>query len=130
MKNYFWNLITNIKNGQLAKRNFTFQKKTKLSESILRILWDQGYIIGYKTTQERKEKTLKIFLKYLKNGEPSISNIKFISKPGRRVYYSIKQIWKIDSSKVLIIFSTNKGLKTIIDCKKQKIGGEPLLIIN
>ena len=130
MKNYFWNTITSIKNGQLAKRNCTFQRKTKLNESMLKILWDQGYIIGYKTTQEKKKSILKIFLKYLKNGEPSINNIKFISKPGRRVYYSIKQIWKIDSSKVLIIFSTNKGLKTILECKKQKIGGEPLFIIN
>ena len=122
-------MITNIKNGQLAKRNCTYQKKTKLCESMLKILWDQGYIIGYKTARKKKDST-KIFLKYLKNGEPSINSIKFISKPGRRVYYSIKQIWKIDSSKVLIIFSTNKGLKTIIECKKQKIGGEPLIIIN
>jgi len=129
MKNYFWNMIISIKNGQLAKRNCAYQKKKKLCESMLKILWDQGYIIGYKTTQKKKD-TLKIFLKYLKNGEPAINSIKFISKPGRRTYYSIKQIWKIDSSKVLIIFSTNKGLKTIIECKKQKIGGEPLLMIN
>lgn len=129
MKNYFWNMITNIKNGQLAKKNCTFQKKTKFCESILKILWDQGYIIGYKTTQKKTD-TIKIFLKYLKNGEPSINNIKYISKPGRRVSYSIKQIWKIDSNKVFIIFSTNKGLQTILECKKQKIGGEPLIIIN
>ena len=86
--------------------------------------------MGTKQRKKKKKNTLKIFLKYLKNGEPSINNIKFISKPGRKVYYSIKQVWKIDSSKVLIIFSTNKGLKTILECKKQKIGGEPLLIIN
>ena len=129
MKNYFWNTLTNIKNGQLAKRHCTYQKKTKLNESMLKILWDQGYIVGYKDAEKKKD-TIKIFLKYLKNGEPSINSIKFISKPGRRVYYSIKQIWKIDSSKVLIIFSTNQGLRTILECKKQKIGGEPILIIN
>ena len=121
-------MITNIKNGQLAKRNYLYQKKTKLCESMLKILWDQGYILGYKTSKNKRN--LKIFLKYLINGEPSINNLKFISKPGRRIHYSIKQIWKINSAKTFIVFSTNKGLKTILDCKKQKTGGEPILVIN
>ena len=129
MKNYFWNMVTNIKNGQLAKRNCTYQKKTKLCESFLRTLWDEGFILGYKTSRSNKT-NFKIFLKYLRNGEPSISSIKFVSKPGRRVYFSVTQIWKIDSTKTFMIFSTSKGLKTIADCKKQKIGGEPLVIIN
>tara|TARA_B110000238_G_scaffold189517_1_gene221693 strand:- start:1202 stop:1342 length:141 start_codon:yes stop_codon:yes gene_type:complete len=46
------------------------------------------------------------------------------------MYYSVKQIWKIDSSKTFLIISTNKGLKTLVECKKLKIGGEPFLIIN
>ena len=46
------------------------------------------------------------------------------------VYYSAKQIWKLDSCKTFIVFSTNKGLKSISECKKGKIGGEPLIIIN
>ena len=60
----------------------------------------------------------------------AINNIKLITKPGRRVSYSIKQIWKIDSNKNFLIFSTNKGLQTIEGCKKLKIGGEPFIIIN
>ena len=122
-------MIANIKNGQLAKRTCSYQKKTKLCEKTLQILWDEGYILGYKISNKHKD-NLKIFLKYLKNGEPAINNIKFISKPGRRIYYSVKQIWKINSNKTFIIFSTNKGLKTLTDCKKQNLGGEPLLAIN
>ena len=68
-------------------------------------------------------------LKY-KNNRPVINSIKLISKPGRRIYYSINQIWKINSNKSFIIFSTNQGLKSIIDCKKYKIGGEPFIVIN
>ena len=128
MKNYLWNMFANIKNGQLAKRNFIFQPRKKICESFLQILWDEGFILGYKIDDKNFNK-LKIFLKY-KNGKPVINSIKLISKPSRRIYYSIDQIWKIDSSKSFIILSTNKGLKSIIECKKLKIGGEPYLIIN
>jgi small subunit ribosomal protein S8 len=128
MKNYLYNMIANLKKGQLAKRNFIFNNRKKICESFLQILWNEGFILGYKIDSENFNK-IKIFLKY-KDGKPVINSIKFISKPSRRVYYSIKQIWKIDSSKSFIIFSTNKGLKSITECKKLKIGGEPCIIIN
>lgn len=121
-------MFSNIKNGQLAKKSFIYQKRKKICEEFLKILWDEGFILGYKIDNINNNK-LKIFLKY-NNEEPVINSIKLITKPGRRVYYSIKQIWKLDSTKNFIIFSTSKGLKTILDCKKLKIGGEPFLIIN
>ena len=121
-------MFSNIKNGQLAKKPFIYQKRKKICEEFLKILWDEGFILGYKIDNKNSNQ-IKIFLKY-NNEEPTINSIKLITKPGRRVYYSIKQIWKLDSTKNFIIFSTNKGLKTIIDCKKLKIGGEPFLIIN
>jgi len=121
-------MFSNIKNGQLSKKAFIYQKKKKFSQNFLKILWDEGFILGYKTDKKDTSK-LKIFLKY-KNEEPIISSIKLITKPGKRIYYSIKQIWKLNSNKTFIIFSTNKGLKTIQDCKKLKIGGEPFIIIN
>ena len=128
MKNYLWNMFANLKNGQLAKRNYIYQTRKNICEAFLKLLWDEGFILGYKVDPNDFNK-LKIFLKY-KNGKPVINSIKLLSKPSKRIYWSIDQIWKIDSSKTFIIFSTNKGLKTIIDCKKLKIGGEPYIIIN
>jgi small subunit ribosomal protein S8 len=128
MKNYLYNMLANIKNGQLAKQNFVYQTRKKICESFLKILWNEGFIIGY-TVDSNDSNKLKIFLKY-KNNRPAINSIKFISKPSRQIYYSINQIWKIDSSKSFIIFSTNKGLKSIVDCKRLKIGGEPVIVIN
>ena len=122
-------MFANIKNGQLAKRSYIHQKRKKLCELFLNILWNEGFIIGYKIEGKNKD-NLKIFLKYIENGKPSINNIKVISKPGRRITYSLKQIWKIDSSKTLIIFSTNQGLKTLVECKKLQLGGEPIITIN
>lgn len=121
-------MFANIKNGQLAKRSFIFHTRKKICESFLKILWQEGFILGYKIDPNDNNR-LKIFLKY-KNGKPVINSLGLISKPSRRIYYSIKQIWKINSSKSFIIFSTNKGLKSILECKKLKIGGEPFIIIN
>ena len=128
MKNYLYNVIANIKKGQLNRRAFIFNRKKKICEAFLNILRDEGFIIGYKI-ELNNSKSIKIFLKY-KNGKPTINSIKFLSIPSRRIYYSVKQIWKIDSSKSFIIFSTTKGLKSIIECKKLKIGGEPFIIVN
>lgn len=128
MKHYLYNMIANIKNGQMAKRRFVFQTREKKCEALLKVLWNEGFIIGYKIDPTQKNK-LKIYLKYSKN-KPVISNIKCISKPGRRIYYSIEKIWKLTSIRSFIIFSTNKGLKSTFDCKKSRIGGEPLILIN
>lgn len=127
MKNYLWNIFANIKNGQLAKRNFIYHANTKICESFLKMLWNEGFITGYKTSKEQPKK-LKIFLKYKKN-RPVINSIKLLSKPSYRIYYSSAQIWKLNAKKSFIIFSTNKGLKTTNECKRYKIGGEALIAI-
>jgi small subunit ribosomal protein S8 len=85
--------------------------------------------VGYRVVSSDKTK-LEVFLKYSSTGNPIINSIKFVSKPSRRIYFSIKQIWKLDSSKTFIIFSTNHGLMSINDCKKNRIGGEPLIILS
>jgi small subunit ribosomal protein S8 len=129
MKNYIWNMFANIKNGQTVKKSIIIQTRKNICKHSLKLLWDEGFISGYKISLENNKK-LEIFLKYNKTGKPTINSIKTISKPGKRIYYSAKQIWKMDSSKLFIIFSTNKGLKSITQCKKFKLGGEPFLIIN
>lgn len=127
MKGYLWNMLNSIKNGQLAKKDTIVQQRKKINEAILKILWNEGFILGYRNLPYLDK--LEIFLKYSKTGKPIINSLKFISKPGQRIYYSSSQIWKIDSSKIFIIFSTNKGLKSIFECKKEKIGGEPIVLI-
>lgn len=122
-------MIANIKNGQIAKKSLVMGSKKNICEALLKILWDEGYISGYRTSTHNAYK-FEIFLKYTKTGTPVINSFKPVSKPGHRIYYSAKQIWKLTSRKTLIIFSTNKGLKSITECKKNRLGGEPLVIIN
>lgn len=113
----------------MAKKSVIVGPKKNVCESFLKILWNEGFISGYRVSPENSNR-LEIFLKYTKNGKPIINSLKCLSKPGKRVYYSTKQIWKIDSCQTFIIFSTNKGLKSISECKKHRIGGEPLIMIN
>lgn len=117
-------MISTISNGQLAKKSFVTQSSKKSSKKILNVLWDEGFILGYKEYSNY----LKIYLKY-QNGLPVITLIKILSKPSLRIYYSVKQLWKLNSNNGLIILSTNKGFMTDQDCKKKKIGGEPFIII-
>ena len=121
-------MFANIKNGQLSKRTIIIQKRKKICEAFLKILWNEKFISGY-VIDKNNPKKLKIFLKYY-NKRPVINSLKVISKPSRRISYSIKKIWKIESSKSLIIFSTNKGLKSLTECKKLNLGGEPFIILN
>lgn len=122
-------MIVGIKNGQMAKKSVIISSKKKSCESFLKILWDAGFISGYRIDSQNHN-NLEIFLKYTKNGKPIIKKLNFLSKPSQKFYYSFKQIWKLDSPKMFIVFSTNRGLKSLDECKKQKIGGELLFIIN
>ena len=126
MKFLLWNMFANLQNAQMSRRKVVFQKRKKVCESFLNILWDEGFISGYKI--DKKNNKIKIFLKY-HNNKPVIKKIKTISKPGSRIFYTIKQLWKINSSKTFIILSTNKGLKTVNQCKKLNLGGEPFVLI-
>jgi len=121
-------MFANIKNGQISGRSVVFQRRKRICEAFLKVLWAEGFILGYKINKTNINQ-LKIFLKY-NNNKPAIHSIRFLSRPSRRLYYSTKQIWKIDSNKYFIIFSTNQGLKSILECKKLQIGGEPFVAIN
>jgi small subunit ribosomal protein S8 len=121
-------MFASIKNGQIAKKSVIIAYRKNISESFLKILWNEGFISGYRIFPQN-DKKIEVFLKYTRTGKPAINSLKCLSKPGQRLYYSAKQIWKLDSSKAFIIFSTNQGLKTINQCKKDKVGGEPFVAI-
>ena len=104
-----------------------YQPKTNLIITFLNILWDEGFILGYKIDNSDSS-LVKIFLKY-KNGNPVINTMKLISKPSRHIFYSASQLWKLDSKKNLIILTTSKGLMTAHECKKNQMGGKPVFII-
>ena len=122
MKGHFYNLISNLKNGQLVKKAFVINENSTICRKLLDILWDEGFISGYKILPVNK---LKIYLKY-RNGNSIISSIKVVSKPSLRVYYSVRELQRLKS---FLILTTHKGIKTISNCKRLNLGGEPLVMI-
>lgn len=126
MKHTLWNIVTDLKNAQISQRNFMYFRKTKLIINFLNILWNEGYIIGYKVCNIDSS-LLKIFLKY-KNKDSVIDSLRFISKPSRSMFYSSSQLCKLNP-KNLMIFSTSKGLLTINECKQAQIGGKLLFFV-
>ena len=116
-------MLARIKNAQM--RNY---KKIKLPSSnfkskIADVLKNEGYIIDYKVTEEDKKSILEINLKY-NSGNPVISTIERISKPGRRIFSSAESLPKINNGLGIAIISTPKGVMSDMDARKQKLGGE------
>ena len=116
-------MIARIKNAQL--RNY---KKVELPSSnfkvkIAEILKSEGYIIDYKINSESNKSVLLINLKY-HSGNPVITTIERISKPGRRIFSTAESLPKINNGLGIAIVSTSKGVMTDIDARKQKVGGE------
>ena len=93
--------------------------KAKIAE----ILKSEGYIIDYEINSESNKSVLLINLKY-HSGNPVISTIERISKPGRRIFSTAESLPKINNGLGIAIVSTSKGVMTDIDARKQKVGGE------
>ena len=99
---------------------------SKIKYEIARILSESGFVGEIKKSAKQNNKIIKIVLKY-DNGEPAISGLKRISKPGQRIYEKVSEIKKVHGGYGISIVSTSKGLMTSKDARKQKLGGELLL---
>ena len=118
-------LITRIRNGQMARKKTIDSPMSRAREDLLKVLQSEGYIRGYAIVDSESHgyKILRIELKYFE-GKPVICEIKRISKPGRRVYSSVKDLPLVRNGLGINILSTSKGVMSDVDARKQSIGGE------
>ena len=116
-------MIARIKNAQVRNHKSVELPSSNFKISISEILKSEGYIIDFKISDDKKKPTLLINLKY-HSGNPVISTIERISKPGRRIFSSAESLPKINNGLGIAIVSTPKGVMTDIDARKQNIGGE------
>ena len=115
-------MLARIKNSQIRNYKVVKMPSSKFKVKIAEVLKNEGYIVDYKKTDEKKS-ILEINLKY-NSGNPVISTIERISKPGRRIFSSAQSLPKINNGLGIAIVSTPKGIMTDIDARKQNIGGE------
>ena len=116
-------MIARIKNAQLRNHKKIELPSSNFKVKIADVLKNEGYIIDYKTFSELNKLKLEILLKY-NSGNPVISSIQRVSKPGRRIFSSAESLPKINNGLGIAIVSTPKGVMTDIDARKKKIGGE------
>ncbi len=117
-----------IKNGYLAKKPTILVSNTKMVRVILDLLKQEGYVKGYEVKGEGTKTMIEVSLVY-KNKMPALNGIKIISKPGRRVYSSVRMIKPILGGMGSAIISTPQGVITDKMARDQKVGGEILFQI-
>jgi len=121
-------MLTRIRNAQLAEKATVSMPSSKLKAAIAKVLQDEGYVEGFKVVNDGAKATLEIGLKYYAN-RPVIEKIQRVSRPGLRIYKGSEDIPKVMNGLGIAIVSTSKGLMTDSKARANGIGGEVLCIV-
>ena len=121
-------MLTRIRNGQQARKDSILTPASKLRANVLDVLQREGYIRGYAEEELAGQKGLRIELKYFE-GQPAIQHLARVSKPGRRVYASVRNLPRINNGLGVAIVSTPKGVMADHAARDANVGGEILLTV-
>ena len=119
-------MLTIIRNGAKAGFAKVDIPGSKIKMELVRVLKEQGYIKDYKFLEDDKQGVLRVYLKYVSEGQPTIFGIERVSKPSCRVYAKSKQIKPVLNGLGISIVSTSKGLMTDKQALEANVGGEIL----
>lgn len=120
-------MITRIRNGVRAKLPRVDIPRSRLKVEIARILKDEGYIGNYKVTEDDRQGTLRVFLKYGPGMERVITDLQRVSRPGCRIYCGKDQIPRVYGGLGINILSTSRGVMTGRSAAREGLGGEILV---
>jgi small subunit ribosomal protein S8 len=119
-------MLTRIRNAQMRKKSKVATPSSALRQRVLEVLQSEGYIRGYsKVDYDGGRSEFEIELKYY-DGEPVIRQIERVSKPGRRVYASVRTLPRVMDGLGVSILSTPKGVMSDSEARDQNVGGEVL----
>ena len=119
-------MLTIIRNGSKAGSAKVDIPGSKIKLEMVRVLKDQGYIKDFKFLENEIQGLIRVYLKYVSEGQPSIFGIKRVSKPSCRVYSKSKLIKPVLNGLGIAIVSTSKGLMTDKQAREANVGGEIL----
>jgi small subunit ribosomal protein S8 len=118
-------MLTRIRNAQKRGRSSVACPSSKMRIRVLEVLQREGYIRGWSEAEKDGFKELDIELKYY-DGAPVISEIRRVSKPGRRVYSSVRDLPLIRNGLGISVLSTPKGVMSDSEARSANVGGEIL----
>jgi small subunit ribosomal protein S8 len=122
-------MLTRIRNAQMRQKNKVSTPGSTFRARVLDVLKNEGYIRDYSETKFDNGRTeFEIELKYF-DGQPVIREIARVSKPGRRVYVSVKALPRVNNGLGVAILSTPKGVMADHDAREQNVGGEILCTV-
>ena len=122
-------MLTRIRNANVGKHETVLVPVSKIKLAIADILVNEGFIEKYEIVEQDKIKMMNISLKYGPNGEKVIRGLRRVSKPGLRNYANADEIPSVMNGLGIAIVSTNKGVITDKQARKENVGGEVLAYI-
>ncbi|WP_416676468.1 30S ribosomal protein S8 [Egbenema bharatensis] len=123
-------MLTRIRNANLARHQTTEVPSTKMTRSIAKVLQEEGFITEFSEQEDGPKRSLVISLKYKgRNRRPIITALKRVSKPGLRVYSNRKELPRVLGGIGIAIISTSSGIMTDRDARRQGLGGEVLCYV-
>ena len=123
-------MLTRIRNGGRVQMPDVKIRASKVCEGLAKVLKEEGYIVDYDRIEDDKQGLIRVFLKYTIEGQHAITEIKRVSKPGKRVYCNVKDLPRVLDGMGIVIVSTSKGVISDRICRKESIGGELLCMVS
>ncbi len=122
-------MLTRIRNANKALHDSVEMPTSRMKEEIARLLKEEGYIRDYRVREGESYDTLVIELKFGRNRERVLTNVKRVSKPGRRVYAQKDRLPRVLGGMGTAIISTSKGLVTSRTAEREGVGGEVICYV-
>ncbi|MDR1473740.1 MAG: 30S ribosomal protein S8 [Lactobacillales bacterium] len=121
--------LTRIRNANMAKHKLLEIPASKMKRDIAEILKKEGFVKNVEYIEDDRQGIIRIFLKYTRNGERVITNLKRISKPGLRQYVRNNEVPKVLNGLGVAVISTSEGLLTDKEARARNIGGEVIAYV-
>jgi small subunit ribosomal protein S8 len=123
-------MLTRIRNASRVGKPNVQVKASKICEGIAAVLKQEGYIEGYDRIDDGKQGVLRVMLKYDPEGQPAITEITRMSKPGCRMYSPVEKLPRVLGGMGIVVVSTSKGIVSDRNCRENKVGGEVLCTVS
>jgi len=119
-------MLTRIRNANMALHPTVVMPSSKLKEQIATILVSEGYVESYDVTADGVHRSLELTLRYSKDRSRVIKGLKRISRPGRRIYAGASEIPRVNGGLGVSVVSTSQGLLPDREARRRRLGGEVL----
>jgi small subunit ribosomal protein S8 len=123
-------MLTRIRNASRIGRRDVNVKASKVCRGVAEVLKEEGYILDYDCIEDGKQGLIRILLKYTPDGEPVITTIQRVSKPGCRVYNGKGDLPRVMGGLGVAIVSTSKGVMSDRKCRQENTGGELICTVS